>query len=66
VPLGVIEVNPVSDLEQVRKLINKQLEENSGSTAENEVQTNLSPDWCFVDCKFHLFQTVIAEAYFRQ
>lgn len=51
VPLLVIEVNPVSDLEQVRKHINKQLEENSSSTAENELQTSLSPDWCFVDCE---------------
>ncbi|XP_021928119.1 eye-specific diacylglycerol kinase [Zootermopsis nevadensis] len=62
VPLGVIEVNPVSDLEQVRKLINKLQEENSTNTAENELQdstntaenqlqTSLSPDWCFVDCE---------------
>lgn len=61
-PLGVIEVNPVSDLEQVRKLINKLQEENSTNTAENELQdstntaenqlqTSLSPDWCFVDCE---------------
>ncbi|PNF21722.1 Eye-specific diacylglycerol kinase [Cryptotermes secundus] len=57
-PLLVIEVNPVSDLEQVRKLINKQLEENSSSTAENELQTSLSPDWCFVD-------SCTAERFFR-
>jgi hypothetical protein len=47
----VIEVNPVSDLEQVRKLINKQLEENGSNAAESELQTSLSPDWCFVDCE---------------
>ncbi|XP_069679384.1 eye-specific diacylglycerol kinase isoform X2 [Periplaneta americana] len=59
VPLGVIEVNPVSDLEQVRKLINKLQEENSNSNTENnELQTSLSPDWCFVD-------SCTAERFFR-
>lgn len=69
-PLGVIEVNPVSDLEQVRKLINKLQEENSISTAENELQTStntaenelqtsLSADWCFVDCESHPIEIII-------
>ena len=51
VPLVVIEVNPVSDLVQVRELINKQLEKNNSNAAENELPTSLSPDWCFVDCE---------------
>ncbi|XP_063233449.1 eye-specific diacylglycerol kinase isoform X2 [Bacillus rossius redtenbacheri] len=38
VPLGVIEVSPVSDLEQVRKMINNLQE-----------AATLSSDWCFVD-----------------
>lgn len=45
--LGTIEVNPVSDLEQVRKLINKLQEESGGQSPP----VKISPDWCFVDCK---------------
>lgn len=40
--LGNIELNPIADLEQVRKIINKLCDEEQ-----------LSQDWCFVDCKFH-------------
>lgn len=43
--LGNIDVNPVSDLEQIRVLINRFCEELPDSP-------KLSPDWCFVDCKF--------------
>lgn len=42
--LGNIDVNPVSDLEQIRVLINRFCEELPDSP-------KLSPDWCFVDCK---------------
>lgn len=42
--LGSIEVNPTSDLENVRILINKLSEEGIDSP-------KLSPDWCFIDCK---------------
>jgi hypothetical protein len=72
----VIEVNPVSDLEQVRKLINKLQEENSTNTAENELQTStntaenelqtsLSPDWCFVDCESHPIKIITSEVHVR-
>lgn len=64
--LGNIDVNPVSDLEQIRVLINKYCEDLPDSP-------KLSPDWCFVDCKssttqgsntnpnppYSLFQTVL-------
>ena len=52
VPLGTIEVNPMLDLEQVRKLINKLQEEYNSNNAENELQANLSTDWCFIDCEY--------------
>jgi diacylglycerol kinase (ATP) len=42
--LGSIEVNPVSDLEAVRVLINKLCE-------EAQEGQKFSPDWCFIDCK---------------
>lgn len=42
--LGSIEVNPTSDLENVRLLINKLSEEGNDSP-------KLSPDWCFIDCE---------------
>lgn len=42
--LGNIDVNPVSDLEQIRVLINRFCEELPDSP-------KLSPEWCFVDCK---------------
>lgn len=41
--IGMLEVSPGADLEQVRNLINQMLEEPAG--------TKLSPDWCFIDCK---------------
>lgn len=43
-PVGTIEVNPIADLEQVRNMINKYIQE-TPETAK------LSMDWCFVDCK---------------
>lgn len=43
--LGTIEVNPIADLEQIRSVINKYCED----TADCQ---KLSPDWCFVDCKY--------------
>ncbi|CAG9863768.1 unnamed protein product [Phyllotreta striolata] len=49
--IGRIEVNPVSDLEQVRVMINAMLEE------KKEKQL-LSTDWCFVD-------SCTAERFFR-
>lgn len=42
--LGNIDVNPVSDLEQIRVLINKFCEELPDTP-------KLSSDWCFVDCE---------------
>lgn len=43
-PLGSIEVNPTSDLEAVRVLINKMCDEaNDGP--------KLLADWCFIDCE---------------
>lgn len=44
VNLGTLEV-PVTDLEQVRVLINKYCEEQPDSP-------KLSPEWCFIDCKY--------------
>lgn len=43
--LGILEVNPIADLEQVRNMINKYVEDNPECS-------KLSSDWCFVDCKF--------------
>lgn len=45
IAIGSIEVNPASDLEAIRVLINKQCDEGHDSP-------KLSPDWCFIDCKF--------------
>lgn len=42
--LGMIEVNPISDLEQLRALVNKHCEETVDFP-------KLAGDWCFVDCK---------------
>lgn len=47
--LGSIEVNPASDLENVRILINKLSEEGNDSP-------KLSPDWCFIDCKLYFLR----------
>ncbi|XP_018574784.1 eye-specific diacylglycerol kinase isoform X2 [Anoplophora glabripennis] len=49
--IGKIEVNPISDLEQVRAQINKLIE-------ENKDQMRISHDWCFVD-------SCTAERFFR-
>lgn len=43
--IGTIEVNPALDLEAIRVLINKLCDEGHDSP-------KLSPDWCFIDCKF--------------
>ena len=43
--MGSIEVNPVSDLEQIRLVVNKFSEEHPDGP-------KLSPDWCFIDCEF--------------
>ncbi|XP_074039170.1 retinal degeneration A isoform X2 [Leptinotarsa decemlineata] len=48
--IGRIEVNPVSDLEQVRAMINKILEENKDQM--------ICSDWCFID-------SCTAERFFR-
>ena len=45
--LGSIEVNPTSDLEAIRVLINKVCDDAQDSP-------KLSPDWCFIDCKSKL------------
>ncbi|KAL1460086.1 hypothetical protein WDU94_012025 [Cyamophila willieti] len=55
--LGEIEVSPVIDLEQVRKMVNKLQEDmkpvqdgtGGGSVSE---PAKLSPDWVFVDCEY--------------
>ncbi|CAH1154987.1 unnamed protein product, partial [Phaedon cochleariae] len=49
--IGKIEVNPGSDLEQVRVMINRLLE-------ENKDQQMISSDWCFID-------SCTAERFFR-
>lgn len=41
---GSIKINPIADLEQVRKLIEKYTEETASCL-------KLSADWCFLDCK---------------
>lgn len=46
--MGEIEVTPIADLEQVRNLVNK-LQDN---VEVSESCPKLSPDWCFVDCKY--------------
>lgn len=42
--VGNIEVNPIADLEQVRNMINKYIQETPDCP-------HLSTDWCFVDCE---------------
>ncbi|KAJ8983903.1 hypothetical protein NQ317_006707, partial [Molorchus minor] len=49
--IGNLEVNPISDLEQVRAQINKLME-------DNKDQTKIYSDWCFVD-------SCTAERFFR-
>lgn len=46
--LGNIKINPISDLEQVRKMVEKYCEETPSCL-------KLSADWCFLDCKFNFF-----------
>ncbi|KAE9540093.1 hypothetical protein AGLY_005345 [Aphis glycines] len=57
--MGEIEVEPVADLETVRKLVEK-LELNGSPSIDHAGNTmpKLSPDWCFVDC-------CTAERFFR-
>lgn len=43
--LGSIDVNLITDLEQIRSMINKLSEESLD-------YPKLSPDWCFVDCEY--------------
>lgn len=45
-PFGNIKINPMADLEQVRKLIEKYSEETPNCY-------KLSADWCFLDCKYY-------------
>lgn len=47
VNLGNVEIDPVSDLEQVRNTINKFFEESTS-------YPKMSQEWCFVDCKFQI------------
>lgn len=53
VNLGTLDV-PVTDLEQVRVLINRYCEEQPDAP-------KLSPDWCFIDCELkpNLYQNLI-------
>lgn len=43
ISIGTMDINPISDLEQVRAMINKHCE-------ESPEYSKLSSDWCFVDC----------------
>lgn len=54
--MGNIEVNPISDLEQVRSMINKLCDDNTD-------YPKLSSDWCFVDCKPFSFYFIILRFY---
>lgn len=49
VTMGELEVASTALLEQVRQMVNK-LQESSNPCPK------LSPDWCFVDCKFPILQ----------
>lgn len=51
ISIGTMEINPISDLEQVRAMINKHCE-------ESPEYSKLSSDWCFVD-------SCTAERFFR-
>lgn len=51
--LGNIEINPISDLEQIRNVINKFCDEIPESP-------KLSPDWCFVDCNFFFMKFIVS------
>jgi hypothetical protein len=44
ISIGTIEVNPVWDLEQVRALINKFIE-------DSKEHQKMFPEWCFLDCE---------------
>ncbi|XP_049820246.1 eye-specific diacylglycerol kinase isoform X2 [Aethina tumida] len=52
ITMGTIEVNPISDLEQVRAIINKFIQDQTDSSLR------ISPEWCFVD-------SCTAERFFR-
>ncbi|KAI5732750.1 hypothetical protein M8J76_003712 [Diaphorina citri] len=56
--LGEIEVSPVIDLEQVRKMVNKLQEESKPIQDGGTELPKLSPDWVFVD-------SITAERFFR-
>lgn len=46
--LGHIKTSAATDLEQVRQMVNRMLEEKN---ADSETASRLCSDWCFVDCK---------------
>ncbi|XP_060524933.1 eye-specific diacylglycerol kinase-like isoform X2 [Cylas formicarius] len=50
IAIGTIEVNPIADLEQVRAIINRLIQDNQ--------EYNILPEWCFVD-------SCTAERFFR-
>jgi hypothetical protein len=62
--MGEIEVEPVADLETVRKLVDK-LELNGSPSKDHagNAMPKLSPDWCFVDCTYN---TIITSYYYEQ
>lgn len=64
--MGEIEVEPNADLETVRNLVDK-LELNSGSPKDHvgNVMPKLSPDWCFVDCAYHLLYLLLGNGFKR-
>lgn len=45
ITVASLEVNPIWDLEQIRALINKLLD-------DLKDQEKISSDWCFLDCEF--------------
>lgn len=47
ISIGAIEVNPTSDLEQVRLIVNKFLEDCK--------EVPKVTDWCFLDCKYSTY-----------
>lgn len=52
--IGRIEVNPVSDLEQVRVMINSMME-------ENKDKQMMPSDWCFIDCKYNMLIVTVLQ-----
>ncbi|XP_026687805.1 eye-specific diacylglycerol kinase-like [Diaphorina citri] len=57
--LGEIEVSPVIDLEQVRKMVNKLQEESKPIQDGGTELPKLSPDWVFVDCKYTKYVCIL-------